>query len=454
MDQDLMEHSTVDMGPVFTPSPMVPPMGDGVATTVAAAYMGATLLFSNSDAFGLSRLPQGLGVVLLLTVLAECARRPLRSIGVPLPIMLYELWILLAVIITCRNPAGSEAVVACTTLLKVGAVTCLLSVIIRTPRQMLQLSFAIVCSFLAAVVLNRNDIGAISDAAAAGIVTEEGRLAGTMGNANTFGLFAVTVCWLAILLVLTARARLVRGVAVCAVLLSAMVVLWTQSRKAMLGLPLSVGVSLMLLATTRSRHQSAKLWMQQNWFGVVAGVAALVLTIVLLAYSPYAVRVRDLLGGRMDASSTAREVMLKAGMRLWGMSPMCGAGLERFRSCYGESYSHSTLIEVLVSTGAIGAVLYFSALAVAAHRAYCVVRNTLHGDVYYTAVVAAVFVMLFSFFNLFAVMYNDRLLCPLLGAFSGFVHAQYPNRRYVFAAYQTGIDYSEPRRGNHGPCGR
>ncbi len=419
-----MEHSTVDRGPVFTPSPMVPPMGDGVATTVAAAYMGATLLFSNSDAFGLSRLPQGLGVVLLLTVLAECARRPLRAVGVPLPIILYELWILLAVIITCRNPAGSEAVVACTTLIKVGAVTCLLSVIIRTPRQMLQLSFVIVCSFLAAVVLNRNDIGVISDAAAAGIVTEEGRLAGTMGNANTFGLFAVTVCWLAILLVLIARARLVRGVAVCAVLLSAMVVLWTQSRKAMLGLPLSVGVSLMLLATTRSRHQSAKLWMQEHWSGVVAGVAALVLTIVLLAYSPYGVRVRDLLGGRMDASGAEREMMLRAGMRLWGESPVFGAGLERFRLHYGGSYSHSTLVEILISTGGVGCALYFAALVSAVRSTIAVARDPTDDVVFCAAVVATVLIVLFIFFNIFAVLYDDRMLWPLLGVLCGYARGQ------------------------------
>jgi hypothetical protein len=424
MDRNLMEYSTVDLGPVYAPSPMVPPIGNGVTTTVAAAYMGATLLFSNSDAFGLSRLPQGLGVVLLMTVLAECARRPLQFIKVPLPIILYELWILLAVGVTCRDPAGREAVVACTTLLKVGVVTCLLSIIIRTPRQVLQLSFAIVCSFLAAVVLNRNDIGAISDAAAAGIVTEEGRLAGTMGNANTFGLFAVTVCWLAILLVMTARARSVRGVAACAVLLSAMVVLWTQSRKAMLGLPLSVGVSLMLLAATRSRHQSTKLWMQEHWSSVVAGVAALVLTIVLLAYSPYGVRVRDLLGGRMDASGTEREMMLRAGMRLWGESPVFGAGLERFRLYYGGSYSHSTLVEILISTGGVGCMLYFLALVSAVRSTIAVARDPTDDIVFLAAVVATVLIALFIFFNVFAVLYDDRMLWPLLGALCGYAHGQ------------------------------
>jgi O-antigen ligase len=401
-----------------------PGLLSGAVTAAAALYLGAVLLCSYSTALGLSWLPQLLGLILFVLFLADYGRWPLAAVRVPLPVALYGAWILLAAATTIWGPTDADGITLRTTLLKVGLITGLLSLIVRTSRQIISIAVACVCAFLIVVVLNHSEIAAVQDAAAAGIVTEADRLAGTMENANVFGIVAVTVCWLAVLLLTTARRRPVRVLVSFVVLLSIMVALWTQSRKAILALPLSVATVSVLLIAARASHPSMRTWVGTHVPLIAAGVVLLGIMVAFILCSPYGTRVRDLLGGRMDQSAGERMTMGQVGLQLWSRHPVFGAGLDQFRAHYGGTYSHSTVIEVLVSTGLMGFVLYFGALAAAAARAFAVARNIVDGEPFRVALVALVFAVLFSFFNLFAVMYDDRLLWPLLGGFCGFVYGQ------------------------------
>ena len=395
-----------------------------LTTVIAGIQLAAVFLFSNSDRLGAAWLPQVLAIVLVMVFVANYAGRPIRTIRIPVPIVLYICWVLLAVISTVLGPMNPEARVTCVTLVKVAVVTCLLSIIVRTPRQLTQISVIIICSFFITVILNRDDIATIRDAMAAGILTDSSRLDGTMGNANVFGMYAVAVCWLGILLILTASGTLVRLLALPAIPLGVAIALWTQSRKAILAIPLSVAMALILFVATQPRGQSMRIWVRKHVLIITTGVGLMAIATLLVLHSPYGSRVRDLLSGKTDESAARRADMARTGMRLWTRCPILGAGLHRFRIYYGDSYSHSTPIEVLTSTGLIGLTVYFSALILLVTRIFVLTKTAIDDDVLRAGIVVAVSTLLFSLFNLFAVMHSDRLLWPLIGGFSGFVYGQ------------------------------
>ncbi len=74
-------------------------------------------------------------------------------------------------------------------------------------------------------------------------------------------------------------------------------------------------------------------------------------------YSNLMLRVKDISeGGTKDT----REIMINYGIQLFKEKPIIGYGLDNFKAYfYTGSYSHNTYIEVLVSTGLLGAIIYF-----------------------------------------------------------------------------------------------
>lgn len=75
------------------------------------------------------------------------------------------------------------------------------------------------------------------------------------------------------------------------------------------------------------------------------------------AYSNIAERLTELT--KSEAKDT-REVMIEFGINLFKDKPLFGYGVNNFRSYYpAATYSHNTYIEILVSTGLVGAFLYF-----------------------------------------------------------------------------------------------
>lgn len=419
------------------------PFLSALTTSMAAVYLGSVLVCSYSTTLPLSWLPQLLGLVLFVLFLGDYARRSLRTVRIPLPIKWYISWVVVALLSTVIGPMTPDAKMTAMTLVKVAAITCIFSITIRTPRQLAQMSSLVICGFLASVLLNLDEIAAIRDAAAAGILTESDRLEGTMGNANVLGIYAVTVSWLGVVLLLTLRAVSARFLGLFAIPFGVTVALWTQSRKAILAIPLSVATALILSAATRPNDRSLLRWIREHMAIGVAGVVLGVMATFLVWYSPYGTRVRDLLSGKTDDSAVKRADMGVAGIQLWMRSPVLGAGLEQFRAHDGGSYSHSTPVEILVSTGLIGFALYFGSLLLLGKQSLLLAHRARGTHLASLAVIVAMLAGIFTFFNLFAVMYGDRLLWPLLGAFSGVVYGQSQGaiRDHVFLSDMSSGEY-------------
>ena len=77
-----------------------------------------------------------------------------------------------------------------------------------------------------------------------------------------------------------------------------------------------------------------------------------------------------------DGSISSRTQMIVSGLKLIAQHPMFGIGLDNFRSASGaDTYSHSNPIEVVVSTGIVGGVLYFGIYAVLLLRLFRIRRR-------------------------------------------------------------------------------
>jgi len=77
-----------------------------------------------------------------------------------------------------------------------------------------------------------------------------------------------------------------------------------------------------------------------------------------------------------DGSISSRTQMIVSGLKLIAQHPMFGIGLDNFRSASGaDTYSHSNPIEVVVSTGIVGGVLYFGIYAVLLLRLFKIRRR-------------------------------------------------------------------------------
>ncbi len=192
-----------------------------------------------------------------------------------------------------------------------------------------------------------------------GTMTEAGRLVGAYGNPNVLAITALVGLALFCAGVDVGkgiRAKLLSHIMTLCLLAGVMA---SSSRKGILGVVVIWGLG-MLHRRTRGRTVShiaagvgsggllllvsdeARIYWQMGQQRVV-GVLATLTTV-----------------GGPDNSIVARSTFIKDGVRLISESPVFGHGLGAFRWLAGEgSYAHSNFIEVGVSLGLVGFILYY-----------------------------------------------------------------------------------------------
>ncbi|MBA7506224.1 hypothetical protein ES706_04905 [subsurface metagenome] len=393
-------------------------------TILVGLQLALVLLFSNSSSLGLLWVPQLMGVILFCAFVLECIVRRRSYFAAPTPVKLYIAFVVWAgvTIVLIQGHPDQEVFDQINTLIKVAILTFLFSSIIRTRYQLLVVLWLLIAGFLVTIMLNYDQIAQIRTAEETGRLSTNLRLAGTMGNSNTFGIYAIIIAWIALQIFFSTK-HYSRFLAISIVPVVLLVALYTGSRKAMLAVPLSA----FAIWWFYFRIQMARTALKKYVLFIVALIIICVSSIWILV-SPFGDRILMTVDGRPEDSFIERTDMLKAGVWMWLDYPMFGAGLDQFRVAagkygagYGE-YSHSTVIEILVCTGIIGFVLYFGALAMLFWETRKVARTS--ADKFDTTIAGLLIgvLVIVLFFNLFAVMYYDRFIWPLLGAFSGYIH--------------------------------
>jgi len=214
---------------------------------------------------------------------------------------------------------------------------------------------------------------------------------------------------------------------------SVVLIIISGSRKGLLAIPISVFI---LYAVYYIKHPQRRFYIGMLF--PVALVLAYLLFLAVLS-SPFGGRLEAVLSGEGESSADIRLSMAEAGIPLFLESPVFGIGFDQYRVQswrYGGamgSYSHSTVVEVLSCTGFVGISLYCISLFFFFRR-FAQARKHSRGD---TAVsfmgLSMGLLFFFCFFSVFAVMYDDKLSWPILGALVGY------STRIVSASAKTAV---------------
>ena len=141
------------------------------------------------------------------------------------------------------------------------------------------------------------------------------------------------------------------------------IALLTGSRKVVLLIAMTIVLVLFLKA---KKHRFLAL--------VIGAVFALILYYIIMNveifYNVLGKRLEDMIdglfkGGTKEGSFNERAQMISMGLNWFTERPLLGYGLSNFRILYGqamgwETYSHNNFVEILVSGGLLGFVIYYS----------------------------------------------------------------------------------------------
>lgn len=177
-------------------------------------------------------------------------------------------------------------------------------------------------------------------------------------NPNGLGMAFATGVWAILLYQQKKKAPLI--IVFLLIIAFAYCIILTGSRKALIAAGLSIILWLAFCFFPGLKQKG----IVYRIFAVLLLIAIIVVTLqqFISMYSG------SLLATRMDrimdeTSEGKRFNMYQVGLRLFKNNPLFGMGFDGFRYAYG-TYSHSTLVEIPVSGGVFGAILYFGAYCV------------------------------------------------------------------------------------------
>ncbi len=380
-------------------------------STLVGLYLFSVPAFSYSEDLGLNKIPQILGVLVVVYALFNLIQVPLisknRSV---LFYFLFTLWSITTYAFAFYQSETGSLV----TLLKVATITGGSAVLIKDGSDFRRTISIFFFSIFLTFLINRNDIMNLSQM---NEITDNDRFEGTFANANTAALYCLGIIWVGFTLLLTGNFPVIlRPLIIAGILLSVVIVIYSGSNKGLLGMGFfSAAVAWIMIQ--RYRFTRFKKFV---FALVILGGTALIVNFIVT--SPFFFRVQTMFTGDNESSVT-RVFLFSEAIKVWSSSLkniLIGIGFDNFRF-YNQlrDYSHSTITETLACTGLIGFVLYFSSF-LCLFLTYLRSFNKQISGLKTTVILVFCFLCLILFFNSAAVMLDDRLFWPLLGVISGY----------------------------------
>ena len=301
---------------------------------------------------------------------------------------------------------------------KVGLLALAAHVIFRMPKQLVILMCIYSSTAIIAVIINWSELQylrSVSDIDQS--ILKSDRFSGIFGNANTAGVYGMTVIFSAMLAFRNFRHPIRWLVSSLGVGSGICLVFYSGSRKAMLGivaLCLCMPWLFQKLAKSNTRFQIGKYLLSGG------GVVCLGLLAILIL--PNNDRFFDMFseGKYADQSSIIRAEMFFKSIELWREAPFWGQGFDGFTRVGGFGvYSHTTFGEILCNGGIVG----FFLISIF----YLLPMSNLIRLIYYHSPNETfirwllVFIALFTMFSFFGVYYASRDLIPMCAAIYGYL---------------------------------
>jgi O-antigen ligase len=132
-------------------------------------------------------------------------------------------------------------------------------------------------------------------------------------------------------------------------------IFFTGSRKSLLAAVLMIVLWIVLCHFYDPRRRNI---MSRYIYPIIIGYVALLVLSPYYYNSALSDRMQNL--GNEIVSGGGRWALYKYGFEYFLESPIFGVGYGGYRVLFGRFYSHSTIVEIIVSGGLIGAIIYFS----------------------------------------------------------------------------------------------
>jgi len=394
--------------PVFKPKPRW-------GAYIIGAYLFSVPAFGYSDSTGLLVIPQVAGALLVGYALYDLLGR--FRITISGEVGLYGLMGLWAgVTFFFQQGATPEDLQNLGTMIKVVVTTMACAQLIKDEDDLFIALKIFVFSILFVYYQNS---GELQQLRAGGYITEQDRFAGTLTNANTAAIFSLTVLWAAMfLLVRSGFQSLKVALYLLPVGLALLIIYYSGSKKGLLGLAM---LALFMARLLYIRRKSS-LWQKSL---VIAVSIVLVIVVGYFIYtSPFFFRMEQLFGGLSNISDANRLDLAKEAAGVWLMNVrtfVMGVGYDQFWkfSSLG-TYAHSTPLELLASNGLVGFSLFIGFLFLLWRKFLRLYRKTSDQDLKSLFFAIMIFLLIYSFFMLAAVLHESRELLPILGCLAAF----------------------------------
>ena len=244
------------------------------------------------------------------------------------------------------------------------------------------------------------------------------RFAGSAENPNTLAIMGVISFWSLIALFLVNKRKMTRLLCIGMGALVYFMVLYTGSRKGLIGLPMLIGLVYYFVIRKMKLRKLEQI-------GVHIAFCALLLVVIAgIFQTEYIDRIKNLTAIYSESSSSRRYDMGLAGWKMFKDYPVVGVGYDQFKVHareYGApswSYAHSTLVEMFADLGFIGGVLYFGFYYLIYGRTAATLNDPVFSEedefrMIWLGLIKSLLIVLL-FINLTAVVHADKVIVPIL----------------------------------------
>jgi hypothetical protein len=315
-----------------------------------------------------------------------------------------------------------ESMQGYTTLVKLTILAMAVHMVIRTPKHLLVFLGIYTMSGVIALAMNWNDIANIRYMM--GDMTFQAdrlRLDGTFANANTAGIFALTVTVFSLIIFFTTQHRIRWFLLASSLMVAVLIGGLSGSRKVFVGL-IIVGLSAPLIALAGAGRQVFVSALKATVVGAV-GLMAILLAATQLPQFERLSRITE--GVSADGSLQTRWDMARDTVVVWQRFPIAGAGFQGYSRVSTEfpgRYSHTTFGEILANAGLVGMLLMATFYGLPAFQLVILFRRSPDPNIRRLAVGLLVFWSVFVMNSAFTVLYDSKDLIPIWAAICGWLN--------------------------------
>jgi O-antigen ligase len=383
------------------------------------AYLFSVPAFGYSDSTGLLAIPQVLGALLVGLAIYDIVGG--MRVNIPLELGLYGLlglWCVLTFL--PLSGTTSEDLGSLGTLAKVVATTLACAQLTKDEDDLFLSLKVFIFSVILVYFMNRGELQMLEFT---GATSERDRFAGTLTNANTAAIFSLTILWAGVVLMKRSSFRTASVIAYAPPMaLASLILYYTGSKKGLMGLALLAVFTGRLLYIRRKPTLAKKSLISLVSLALIGVVGYVIYT------SPFFFRIEQLFGGVTNASDMNRLILAKEAVEVWltnARSFFIGVGYDQFwKFSSFASYAHSTPLELLASNGLIGLALFLGFLGLLLRRFIRLYMRTAEAYLRSEYFGILIFLFIFAFFMLFAVLFDSRELLPILGCLAAFGRGQ------------------------------